>query len=270
MGPCSSAIRLLSIRERPLLRVHEHDEADRRAEAPDWRWVWRLGGISAFILMLYCVALMVQMMTLGGPPASAGEAFQLLQENRIVGLLRLDLPTMFAMPLHYVLFLALYAALKSKDCSIAVLAAVLAFAGLTLFLAAPSALSITSLSDKYAAATTEEARGQLLSAGEAVMATDLWHGTSPIIGGVLMQIGVVLMCVVMLRGGAFGRVTAWIGIAVYGLDLVHIFVMVWAPVAGVVLMAIAGPFYPVWFYLVGRRLVRLSAETKARTATSGA
>jgi hypothetical protein len=236
----------------------EVDEADYRHA--DCKWVWRLGGIAAFILMVYCVALMVQIVALGGPPASAGEAFRLLREDRIVGLLRLDLPTMFAMPVYYVLFLALYAALRSDDRPLAALGTVLALAGLTLFLAAPSALSMASLSDKYAAASTESARAQFLAAGEAVMATDLWHGTSAIIGGVLMQVGAVLMCVVMLRGGVFGRMTAWIGIVMYGLDLTHILAMVWLPLAGMVLMAIAGPLYPVWFFLVGRRLVAIGGS----------
>jgi hypothetical protein len=147
---------------------------------------------------------------------------------------------------------------------------VLAFAGLTLFLAAPSALSMASLTDKYVAASTEAARAQFLAAGEAVMASDIWHGTSAMIGGALMQVGAVLICVVMLRDGVFGRITAWIGIAMYGLDLMHVFAMIWQPAAGVVLMAIAGPLYPVWFFLVGRRLVRLSAETPVRTASAGA
>lgn len=102
------------------------------------------------------------------------------------------------------------------------------------------------------------------------MATDLWHGTSAMIGGVLMQVGAVLMCVVMLRGSVFGSATAWIGIAVYGLDLTHIFAIVWIPVAGMVLMAIAGPLYPVWFLLVGRRLLRMAADAPVRTASAGA
>jgi hypothetical protein len=87
----------------------EPDKKDYRSATSDWKWVWRLGGIAAFILMVYSVAMIVQIVALGGPPASASEAFRLLQENKIVGLLRLDLPTMFAMPVYYVLFLALYA-----------------------------------------------------------------------------------------------------------------------------------------------------------------
>lgn len=246
------------------------DEIDPQPAVPDSRWLWRLGGVAALVLALYCVAVIAQIVALGGPPASAGDAFRLLRENRIIGLLRLDLATTFAMPVYYVLFMVLYAALKSGDRPLAALGTILAIAGLTLFLAAPSALSMASLSDKYAAANTEAARAQFLAAGEAVMATDLWHGTSAMIGGVLMQVGAVLMCVVMLRGSVFGSATAWIGIAVYGLDLTHIFAIVWIPVAGMVLMAIAGPLYPVWFLLVGRRLLRMAADAPVRTASAGA
>jgi hypothetical protein len=36
------------------------------------------------------------------------------------------------------------------------------------------------LSQKYSAATTEVTRSQLLAAGEAILAADIWHGTGAI------------------------------------------------------------------------------------------
>lgn len=236
------------------------EETECRRGGEEWTAAYRIGGIAAFLLMIYCLATMVQIAVLGGPPASAAEAFRLLQANRIVGMLRLDLGTTLAMPLYYLLFFSLYMALRWEDRVKATLGTVLGFAGLTLFLAAPAALSMASLSDKYAAAATEAARAQWLAAGEAVTATDLWHGSAAMTGGVLMQAGAVLICAAMLRGHVFGKATAWIGVAMYGLDLAHIFGMIFLPVAGVVLMAMAGPLYPVWFWLVGRRLLRLAAE----------
>src|SRR5208337_4923282 len=108
------------------------------------------------------------MVVLGGQPVTAAQAFDLLQQNRVVGLLRLDLPTIAVLPLYYLLFLGLYAALKQSDRANALLSTVLAFAGVTLVLATPTALSMIPLSDKFAAATTEAARAQLLAAGEAI------------------------------------------------------------------------------------------------------
>jgi len=154
---------------------------------PDWSGLCRLGGIAAWILVVYCLATMVQLVVLGGQPATASEAFSLLERNKILGLLRLDLPTMFAMPLYYLLFLGLFAALRRANYAYVTLSAVLVFAGVTLVLATPTALSMIPLSDKYAAATTEAARVQLQAAGEAVLAADIWHGTGARIGAILLQ-----------------------------------------------------------------------------------
>jgi hypothetical protein len=237
----------------------EQKKAD-SGDSGDLRGLYRIGSIAAFVLIVYSLATMVQMVVLGGQPATAAQAFDLLQHTRIVGLLRLDLPTVAVLPLYYLLFLGLYAALKQSDRANALLSTVLAFAGVTLVLATPTALSMIPLSDKFAAATTEAARAQLLAAGEAIMAADIWHATGAILGGVLLQCGAVLISVVMLRGGVFSKTTAWLGILMHGLDLAHILGGLILPVSGVILLAIAGPLYPVWLFLVGRRLLKLASN----------
>jgi len=226
----------------------------------DLRSLCRIGGIAAFLLIIYSLATMVQMVVLGGQPASADQAFDLLQHHRAVGLLRLDLPTIAVLPLYYLLFLGLYAALRQTNHAQALLSMVLVFAGLTLVLATPTALSMIPLSDKYAAATSDAARTQLLATGEAIMAADIWHSTAAILGGVLLQCGAVLICVVMLRGSVFGKATAWLGIVMHALDGAHIVGGLFLPVSGIILMAIAGPLYPIWLFLVGRRLLQLAAR----------
>ena len=239
----------------------EHDRDKEIPGAPDdLHGLCRIGGIAAFLLIVYSLATIVQMLVLGGQPTSAVQAFDLLQHHRAVGLLRLDLPTVAVLPLYYLLFLGLYAALRRTNRAQALLSTVLVFAGLTLVLATPTALSLIPLSDKYAVATSDVLRTQLLAAGEAIMAADIWHGTGAILGGVLLQCGAVLICVVMLRGSVFGKATAWLGIVMHALDGAHIVGGLFLPVSGVVLMAIAGPLYPVWLFLVGRRLLQLAAR----------
>jgi hypothetical protein len=230
------------------------------SDASEWNYLCRIGGIAGLILIFYSLATIVQLLVLGGQPATAAEAFKLLQRDRIVGLLRLDLPTVVAMPLYYLLFLGLFAALRRTDRANATLSTSLAFVGVTLLLATPTALSMISLSQKYATATTEATRNQLLAAGEAILAADIWHGTGAIMGGILVQSGAVLISMVMLRGSVFSRTTAYLGILMHGLDLAHIVFGLFLPVAGVVLMAIAGPLYPVWLFLVGRTLLQLPAK----------
>jgi hypothetical protein len=227
-----------------------------------WSGLYWAAGVAAFLLIIYALATMVQLVLLGGPPTTAAEAFSLLHDHRIVGLLRLDLPTLFVMPLYYLLFLGLLAALWRTDRANAALSTALAFVGVTLLLATPTGLSMMWLSEKYAAATTDAARMQFLAAGEALLATDVWHGTGAIIGGILAQSGAVLISIVMLRSSVFGKPTAYLGILMHGFDLAHIILGLLLPVLGVVFMAIAGPFYPIWLFLVGRRLLKLVAASR--------
>jgi hypothetical protein len=86
---------------------------------------------------------------------------------------------------------------------------------------------------------------------------DIWHSTGAIVGGALLQCGAVLISVVMLRGKVFSKTTAWLGIVMHGLDLAHIIGGLLLPAAGFVLLSVAGPPYPVWFVLVGLRLLQL-------------
>lgn len=215
-------------------RARDHGEG-----LGDLSTLCRIGGIAAFLLIVYSLAMMVQMIVLGGQPTSAAQAFDLLQHHRAVGLLRLDLPTVAVLPLYCLLFLGLYAALRQTNRAQALLSIALVFAGLTLVLATPTALSMIPLSDKFATATNDALKTQLLAAGEAIMAADIWHGTGAILGGVLLQCGAVLICCVMLRGGVFGKATAWLGIVMHGLDLAHIVGGLFLPVSGAVLLAIA-------------------------------
>jgi len=223
----------------------------------NWKNLYTLGGMAALILLAYSLATMVILVTIGGQPETAQEGFTMLQNNRLVGLLRLDVLSIFVMPLYYLLFLDNYAVLKKVNDTYAMLATVLIFAGLTLFLATPSVFSWLSLSDKFAAATSEAQRVQLLAAGEAILASDMWHGSGAIIGGILLQTGTVLISVVMLWGKGFSKATAYVGIVTHGLDLAHIFAGFISPMLGIIFMSIAGPLYLVWFPLLARDLFRL-------------
>ena len=170
----------------------------------------RLGGIAALLLMVYSLATMVQLVVLGGQPSSAAQAFDLLQHHRAVALLRLDLPTIAILPFYYLLFLGLFAALRRTSYTNALLSTLLAFVGVTLVLATPTALSMVPLSDKFAAATSDAELCQLRAVGEALLATDIWHSTGAIVGGMLIQSGAILSSLVMLRGDVLTTLTGWL------------------------------------------------------------
>jgi len=226
------------------------------SSAFNWSLLCRAGGIAAFIFLIYCLGTLVQIAILGGPPDSVAEAFRALQQNKLLGLLRLDFATVLVLPLYYLLFFGLFAALRDTNRTHAAIGTVLVFLGVTLVLAAPTALPLMALSDKYAAATSDAMRAHFLAAGEAVLAADIWHGTGAYMGGLFVQTGAAWISVVMLRG-VFGKATAYAGIITHGLDLVHIVIAPFLPKASSVFMIIAGLGYPVWLFLVGRRLFQL-------------
>ena len=203
---------------------------------------------------------------MGTPPEVAG-IFDMLHNNKFEGLLRLDLPTIVAMPLYYLLFLGLFAAMRRIDLSNSILSCALSFVGTTLVLASPTALPMLRLSEMYAATTNDAQKEQFLAAGHAVMALNLWHSTGAALGAILLQVGAVLICYVMLQG-VFSRGTAWLGIIMHGLDLSHLLCGRFVPVTGMVMMAVAGVLYPFWFFLVGRRLLQLASRRTVHAESS--
>ena len=80
------------------MKPEEEQDGTPCGESSAFNGLCRTGGIAALILIVYSLATIVQLIVLGGQPATAAEAFRLLQSNRIIGLLRLDLPTVIAMP----------------------------------------------------------------------------------------------------------------------------------------------------------------------------
>jgi len=221
-----------------------------------WKDFYKIGGIAALVFIVYSLVTMIILLVLGGRPESALEAFNLLESERIIALLRLDALTLLVVPLYYPLFLSIYAALRKTHIAYVTLGAVLAFAGITLFLATPSAFSLIPLSDRYMTATDPAQKDQLLSAGEALLAADMWHASGAIIGGILMLIAALLLSVIMLKSSNFSKATAYIGILTHGLDLAHGLIGIFLPGVGVILMAIAGPLYLLWFPLLARDLLR--------------
>jgi len=245
------------------LRNQRMDSSDRRKNlesceslTPYRRFIYVAGGAAGCLLILYSLGTMCQIILLGGPPTSAIEAFALLQTNRVLGLMRLDFLTMIAMPLYYCVFLGLFMALKRVDPALPLVSLLLVFVGVTLLLATPGAFSMLWLSEKHALADSETTRRQLEAAGEAILASDLWHGTGAILGGILVQCGGVLMSAAMIRTEVFSKACAYVGILSFGLDLLRILLGLFAPWAAF-LMTIAGPLYLVWFYLVSRTLFTL-------------
>jgi hypothetical protein len=242
---------------------------DAGAVEPAWRGFCRTGGVAAFLMLASATVTMVVVVTLGGEPTTPNEYFTLLADNRLVGLLRMDLASIATILLYYFVFFGLYAALRRTDGPQATFATALAFVGATLWFASQSALSMVHLSDRFAAATTEAERGQIVAAAEAILASDVWHTTGTLVGGMLLFGGAIMISIAMLRSPLFGKVAGWAGIVANGLDLLHVLVNLVLPGSpGDILMAVAGPAYLVWFILLGYRLLQLGRSPAPQGVTS--
>jgi hypothetical protein len=144
------------------------------------------------------------------PPSTVIGYFTLFQNNKLVGLLDLDLLSLADYALMGLMFLALYVALRRTSQSWMTIAAALAFVGIAVYFASNTAFNMLSLSDQYAAATTDAQRSMLLAAGQAMLA--IYQGTAFDVSYVLVSVAPLIMSVVMLRSNVFSKATAYVGI----------------------------------------------------------
>ncbi len=97
------------------------------------------------------------------------------------------------------------------------------------------------------------------------MASDMWNSTAGFMAGIPLQGAVVLISVIILRGKIFGRVTAYAGILANGFDLAQHLMHPFLPSITSILLMIGGPFYLLWFPLLGRDLFKLRRLEKKIT-----
>jgi hypothetical protein len=244
------------------LTVSQIEKIEKR-NLSDWDRLCQLGGIVAWLQFLSLVAMLVIMPILGGPPENAVATYAMLQDGGLVGILRLDLATIVLIALFPFLTVGLYAALRRGSQAYALLASVLILMGTLLSLGNESAFSMIYLSDLHAAATTAIQQEQLIAAGEAVIAGNMWHTTAGFLAGIFMQGGFVFISLVMLRSKGFSKFTAYSGLLSNGLDLVHVPLALFAPGLASAILGIGGIFYLVWFPLLGRDLYKLGRDGSA-------
>jgi hypothetical protein len=237
----------------------------------DWKSLYRIGGVAALIagiLFRRNLAAEIGLFTQHKSPATVGDWFALLQSNRLLGLTYLNVFDIVNYALLALMFLALYAALRRASRSYMAIALVLAFLGIAAYFASNTAVSMLSLSDQYAAATTEAQRTTLLGAGEAMLAFNRFAGpgSQPGTGGyislLLIASAGMITSAVMLRSGVFNRATAYVGILASALDLAYCLAFAFVPGVDTELLALlfipaAGLLLMIWHIMVGWRLYRL-------------
>jgi hypothetical protein len=156
---------------------------------------------------------------------------------------------------------------------------IISFIGMAIYLANSAAIPMFVLSEKYAAAGTDAQRAMFAAAGEAVLARGEDFTPGSFLGLIFGGIAAIVMSFVMLRGGIFGKATAWVGMI--GFTFLSVFT-IWATfipvlydVAFYFFGMIGGLFALAWFALVALQCFKLGrtenepTEGRKRDLTTG-
>ena len=223
------------------------------AETADsaWKPLYKVGGIAALI-MAVLIPIQSFIFIAYPPPGTVIDYFTLFQNNKILGLLDLDLLLIVDNVLLILIYLALYTALRRANESFMAIALTFGLVGAVLHFASREAtFTLLSLSDQYAAATTDAQRAMFLAAGQAMLT--IYNGTAFDMSYVLSGVVLLIISVVMLRGNIFSKGTAYVGILMGVLMLVPPTV----GTIGLLLSLISLVPTLIWMILIARRLFQL-------------
>lgn len=194
------------------LRARERQPQVGRAW-PDERelWIYRFGGWAAAAVVALVLVNGGVLMFNPIPDTVLGH-FQQIEQNKLVGLVNLDLVMLVSEGLGVVVFIALFTALRHGSRLLASVGLGMTLGGVFLYFAVNPTFSFLYLSDQYAAATTAVQRTPLLAAGDALWAN--YQGTAFGTAYLLASAATILISMAMLRTGVFSRATALVGLVV--------------------------------------------------------
>ena len=229
----------------------------------NWLWLYRVGGVAILIAVVVFrrhfgaeLGLLMDMGVINlEPPSSALDWFTLLQDNRFLGLLLLDLFDIVNYLLVGLMFLALYGALRRANKSVMVVATACVLVGVAVYLASNQTFALSALSDQYAAASSDAQRAAFLAAGEALLAIHNPGGIQ--LGLLLVALAGLIASLVMLRSRVFGKVTATAGLVANTLVLSYFVALPLVPAIAPLFPASSAPFRLLWYILIARRLFQL-------------
>jgi hypothetical protein len=227
----------------------------------DWGVLYSVGGVAALVMVLITLIQFV-VFAVAPPPleGNAGDWFALFQKSPVLGLLGFDLALVVYALLSVVVALALFAALRPASPSLTALFLVLSVIGGIAFVVARPGLEMLSLSNQFAAATTEAHRAALLAAGEAMVA--IFHGTAFQVSYFLGSLSGLVIAAAMLRSSLFSRGTAYLRIASSVFDL-GLFI----PGIGLLISLLSVVCLLVFNLLIARRLLQLGRLERPASRT---
>lgn len=228
--------------------------------------VFRIAGIGAliaFVANVLDVALGFsgsEVVTYG--TKSALEWFVLYQQSWFKGLYALGILNMLYMTAMLPVYLGMVLVHLKKNGILAILAMTFFVIAMASYIATNAAIPMYVLSTKYAAATTEIQKNIYLSAGEAVLARGEDFTPGSFFSLILSGLAAISISVIMLRGGVFGKVNAWIGIIGFTFLSLFTFLATFVPslyyLSFYVFGSLGGVLALIWFILTARKFFQMS------------
>lgn len=215
-----------------------------------WAPLYRIAAVAALLIVVF-IPIQSIVFFVSPPPSTVIGWFTLFQHNRLLGLLDMDLLLIVDQVLTGLIFLALYVALRRASQSLMAVALTFGLVGIAAYFASSTAFNMLSLSDQYAAATTEAQRAMFLAAGQATLT--IWMGTAFDVSYLLGGVALLIISIVMLRSTLFGKVTASVGLMLSVMMLLPPTV----GTIGLVFSLISLVPLVVWLILIARKLFQL-------------
>jgi hypothetical protein len=234
------------------IKTRSIDESRAKSKDSAWNSLYQLGGVAALVMVAITLAQFV-IFTVAPPPleGTATDWFALFEKNAFLGLLGFESLLIIYAVLSVLVSLALFVALRQASQSLTAIFMVLSIIGGIAFITARPALEMLSLSNQYAAATTDVQRAAFLAAGNAMVA--IFDGTTFQVSYLLGSITGLIISTVMLRSNIFSKTTAYVRIASSVLDF-GIFV----PTIGLFISLFSVVFLMIFNILIARRLFQLN------------
>ena len=214
-----------------------------------WQWLYRLGGSAALITASF-IPLQLVIFMAWPPPTTAQGYFTVFQSNPLIGLLNLDLLLLIDQMLGVVILVALYIALRRTNEAMMAVVLALGLVAAAAYFASNTAVNMLTLSQQYAAATTEAQRAMYLAAGESMLA--IYTGTAFQMSYILGALVGTAIGVVMWRSELFSKTTAIMAILANVISL-----GLYVPVVGLYISIFSVLFLEIFYILVARRFFQL-------------
>jgi hypothetical protein len=224
-----------------------------------WKSLYKVGGVAALIVAALTLGEILFFIFYPQPDTISGW-LDLFQSNALVAVLDfwgLEIPMYF---MFILVFLALFVLLKETNQSLMAITLICIIVGSAIFFSTNNPFSMLSLSNQYAAVTTDSEKSALLAAGQVILTNTNQRAVGGFnIGLFLVSVAGLLTSLVILQNHVFSRSSAYIGILAFALSLADYLrqALTRSLLIGLLVILLGALFLLIWFVLVGLRLYRL-------------